>query len=818
MGISTAMAVLLALTLLTQSVAFAADNAYTPGTYAATAKGFGGDVTVTVTVDADKITDVEIVGDAETMGIGTLAIEALPDAIVAANGETDVVAGATVTSVAVFSALNAALAEARGEGVKALGAPAFTPGTYTGAAAGYNGPVELSVTFTEDAVESIEVITSSETEHVGDSAYDILFADIMAFTSTGVDTVSGATVTSNAVLRAVEDAAAKAGCGADALRSGAVPFAYTPGEKITDTYDVVVIGAGGAGMAAAAAAAQQGATVIVLEKMAEMGGNTLVAGGSFQAVQPSLVWDAGDPTASEGINEVTGEPVAKVKMDAGRLVTLNTILDWKETPFDGTVEDPSAIATVDDYDLPNRGVHAEYLPTLLTLKEQIRAYMAYADEQMAAGAKETDLTLFSTVELHIFQTYYGGVRLNSDKTEWTVSNFDLVYQMCSEAFDAKIWLIEQGSQINMERASTLIGCLWQRINNVQGGTVDGVEYSGKWGTYFKVPENTMRKANEKNTILYRTTATELITDGERVTGVKAVQYDGTEVEITATKGVIVATGGYAANIDMVMETNEYWDTDDLRADIKTTNRNLAQGEGIVMAQAVGADVTGMGYTQLMPLGWVDNGNLAGGTGENVIYIGPKGSASEGKRYVDEAAERDVLSQAAYDNGIDNGVYVELGNSGTNTSVNNVVGRRYYVTLEEASELLEIDAAVLEETIRGYDAYIIGATDVPPVPAKSGYRGTIGTCDTDEDGNYLPDTYRIETVMVRFMKPSTHHTMGGLVVDLERHVLDTDGGIIPGLYAAGEVAGDFFAGNRLGGNAITEIIVSGRIAGETAAAE
>ena len=104
-----------------------------------------------------------------------------------------------------------------------------------------------------------------------------------------MESLSGATCTSNAILAAVEDAATQAGADISALRAGAKAFAYTPGEKITDSYDVVVIGAGGAGMAAAAAAAQNGATVLVIEKEAEMGRNTLVAGGPFQAAQPSAV-------------------------------------------------------------------------------------------------------------------------------------------------------------------------------------------------------------------------------------------------------------------------------------------------------------------------------------------------------------------------------------------------------------------------------------------------------------------------------------------------------------------------------------------------
>lgn len=816
--------VLCALLVLALMFNFAAcssqSGTYTPGSYSATAKGFGGDVTVTITVDADSITDVTITGDKETPAVGGAAMESLPEAILAAQSEDiETVTGATYTSDAVKEALGKAIALAKG-GEASTEPIAFTAGTYTGTGAGYNGDVVLTVTFTDDMITGIEIVDEMETEHVGTSAYDIIFQDIMDFTSTGVDTVSGATFTSNAVLTAVEDAATQAGCNIDSIRAGALAYELTPGDKIEETYDVVVIGAGGAGMSAAAAAAQEGATVLVLEKDVEMGGNTLVSGGAFQVVQPDLVWDPSDPEATTAVYSSTGETVTKVKSDLGRLATLQTILDWSEEPFDeGNVEN---VENVEDYDLPSRGVHAEYLDTLLVLKDQIREYMAYADKHLSNGESETDLTVFSTVELHIFQTYYGGLRLSKDKTSWIYGNFDLVEQFCESTFDIKEWLIDQGSEFNNQTAFTLIGCLWQRVTGVTGGVVDGTEIPNKWGAYFKVPENTIQKANAKNKIMTRTTADKLITDDSgRVVGVHATRYDGTEVEVTATKGVVIATGGYGANIDMVIDTNEYWNSDDLTSAIKTTNRNLSVGEGITMATEVGAGTIGMGFTQLMPLGWVDNGNLAGGTGETVIYVGPAGTPNAGKRYIDESAERDVLAQAAFDFGTEDGVYIEIGNPDDFSPFNpteDVEGRIYYCTPAEAGDITGIDATVLEQTIREYDAYVMGVSTELSGPTKAAYRGIIGSCEVDENGKYITDTYKLEKIRIRYLAPSTHHTMGGLVVDLERHVLDESGAIIPGLYAAGEVSGGIHAGNRLGANAVVEVLVSGRIAGETAAKE
>ena len=100
----------------------------------------------------------------------------------------------------------------------------------------------------------------------------------------------------------------------------------------------------------------------------------------------------------------------------------------------------------------------------------------------------------------------------------------------------------------------------------------------------------------------------------------------------------------------------------------------------------------------------------------------------------------------------------------------------------------------------------------------GWRGDPGEVEQDENGKYKPETYKLDQIRVRFMAPSTHHTMGGVMVDAQRHVLDNGGNAIAGLYAAGEITGGIHVSNRLGGNAVTEIIVSGRTAAQAIEAD
>ena len=823
----------LLLVLMLAIVPFTAVNAatFTPGEYEATAQGFGGDVTVKVTVDENAVTAVEITGEDETPALGGAAIEEFTTSLVGVSDAeaVEAVSGATVTSTAVKEALAKALAQAKGEAAENTAELAFTAGTYTGKASGYNGEVELAVTFSDTAVTAVELVSSKETQYVGDVAFEPMFADVVEANGSGVDTVSGATFTSAAIRNAVNDAAEQAGCtNMDAFKAAGA--AHEPQAAIEETYDVVVIGAGGAGIAAAAQAAQDGNTVLVIEKNAEVGGNTLVSGGQYQSVMPYLVWDPADPDATTGVG-YDGNTYNKVVESVATLGELKTILGWSEEPFDEAYYKDHEFVAGDIAELSKHGVHAEYLQTLKDLKAEIQAYLDWAEPKVAEGAGQ--LTLFSTVNLHIFQTYYGGLRPSADMSSWIYGDFDLVNQFIQGGQELKQWLEAQGSTFVEDTQPTLIGALWYRENEFIGATIDGVDYPGRWGTYFQAPMNTLLNTAEtaaSNKIMLRTTAEELIVEDGKVTGVKGTMYDGTPMTAHANKGVIMATGGYAANLQMVVDTNVYWSNEYVSTSTKTTNRSSLQGDGITMAQTAGADVTGMGFTQMMPISWIDNGNLAFGGGNYAVYINP----TTGKRFVDETSERDVLSLAEFRNGIEHngtkGVFIEIANAEAKIPGPYLYGnedvewRQYVRTVDQLADLfaslgLDTDAATVRETIENYDKAIM-AGEQPEDVKKTNPNRLIGNAEKDENGNYLPDTYTLDGVelRVRFMAPSTHHTMGGIKVDTERHALDVNGNIVPGLYAAGEVTGGIHGGNRLGGNAIVEIYVSGRTAAQAVTAD
>ena len=282
--------------------------AFTPGTYEGEGKGYSetSPVKVKVTVDAEKITAVEI--DApEEVPFGVQNFETYKKALIGrTDGNIDAVSNATMTRNGIREAVEKALAAAKGQESGSSAPVSFTPGEYTAEGMGYNAPVSVKVTFDKDKITAIQVASHAETAHVGDVAFDIMIPDMLKANGSGVDGVSGATFSTRALRNAVNAAAEMAKCtNLEAFKAAKVE--HKPEAPITLNYDVVIVGAGGAGVAAAAQAALDGNTVLIIERNAEVGGNTLVSGGPYQSVMPYLVWDPKNPDATTGVYAFNGQ-------------------------------------------------------------------------------------------------------------------------------------------------------------------------------------------------------------------------------------------------------------------------------------------------------------------------------------------------------------------------------------------------------------------------------------------------------------------------------------------------------------------------------
>ncbi|MBM6914154.1 FAD-dependent oxidoreductase [Gemmiger formicilis] len=287
---------------------------YTAGTYEATAQGYGGSVTVTMTVDADSITDVKAVGENETEGVGSKAIEQLPGAILEAQScEVDGIAGATFSSDAVLAAAKNCLAQASGTQAEPASVK-MAPGTYTGQGTGFrvSEPITVNVTVSENEILDIQVdqVNTSEKPSILQSVVDLMLPRILENQSVAVDAITGATASSNGVKQAITDAltqALEAG-GSDASAISAFQTAPAKStETITLDTDVLVVGMGGSGVAAALSAAENGASVLAIDKAGKYGGTSELTSGPMAINVPSQV----EAEIADWPNPVTGETETK---------------------------------------------------------------------------------------------------------------------------------------------------------------------------------------------------------------------------------------------------------------------------------------------------------------------------------------------------------------------------------------------------------------------------------------------------------------------------------------------------------------------------
>ncbi len=161
----------------------------------------------------------------------------------------------------------------------AQGAVSFVPGSYTATVTGMAGPFDVTVTFTEDRIESVEAGENSETLMVGTEAIRILSSRIVESQSLGVDVVSGATFTSMALISGVRDCVKQAGGDTAALAD--VPVVVDTYDDDTHEAGIVIVGGGLAGITAALSAAENGGDVILLEEKEYLGGNSVLSTGTF---------------------------------------------------------------------------------------------------------------------------------------------------------------------------------------------------------------------------------------------------------------------------------------------------------------------------------------------------------------------------------------------------------------------------------------------------------------------------------------------------------------------------------------------------------
>ena len=552
----------------------------------------------------------------------------------------------------------------------------FKPGTYSGEAQGIFVPVKVMIQVSENEIETVLIDATGETPELGGIAAEKMAMSIMKTQTPNVDTVSGATVTSNAIIAAATQALEKAGADIAVLDANRRDTGSTgpKAEKTIDT-EVVIIGAGGAGMTAAIMLQQAGKDFVILEKMPYVGGNTTKATGGMNASETHYQKEQG-------------------------------------------IEDSNALFAAD--------------------------------------------------------TMKGGHALNDP---------ELVAVMTNNSADAIDWLDTIGAAL--PKISFSGGASVNRIHAPEDGSGVGAFLVDRFSA--KLDELGVK-------VMLETAATELITDADgKIIGVKAEGPDA--VYTINAKAVILATGGFGANEEMYTSYRP-----DLKGTV-TTNAPGATGDGIVMAQALGADLVDIEQIQLHPTVEQTTSMLITESvrGDGAILVN-----QSGVRFTNELLTRDAVSAA------------ELAQEGSYAYIifdqklrDGLKAIEKYVksgitvqadTIEGLAEQLNIDPAVLAKTLADWNEIVANQRDTE-FGRTTGMKEDLST----------PPYYAIK------IAPGIHHTMGGVKINTAAEVINTEGKAIPGLFAAGEVCGGVHGGNRLGGNAVADIVIFGRIAAESAMA-
>jgi flavocytochrome c len=547
----------------------------------------------------------------------------------------------------------------------------------------------VKVTVSENSIVSIDYSDNLETVGVGSVALDQLSKEILQRQSVGVDTITGASFSSRALLAGVKDCLKQAGGNLERLSS---PARAADAEKSLYSADVVVIGGGGSGLAAAISAAQNGASVIVVEKLGILGGSTNVSEGALNAVDPK--------------------------------------------------------------------------------------------RQGALGIEDS-------VEKFYTQTMTGGHNKGTPA---------LVDYLTKHAYESLEWLESLGVKFK-DQVGTATGALWQRSHYTV--TPSGNSYIRVFAEYIK--------HSDKIQVLLETPAQAIRLDKSGRAVAVVCSHKGRQVTVKAGKGVIIATGGFGANVAMRQEMNTgVWKSVKLDSSIGCTNiYACAQGDGIVMAQKIGAQVTGMSDIQIHPCGTPGTGLMTDirTSGRNRLFVN-----KHGDRFVNEGAARDMLAQAIFDQ--EGSTYWIVVNKvrypsrdwvdENGATIANMVALGSVVeagTLDELAGKCGMDAAKLKASVEAYNAIVRGES-------KDSF-GFLADNKADVQLTEGP-WYACRKV------PTVHHTMGGLKINASTEVLGEADRPIPGLFACGEVTGGIHGSNRLGGNAIADCMVFGRLAGKNAA--
>ena len=397
--------------------------------------------------------------------------------------------------------------------------------------------------------------------------------------------------------------------------------------------------------------------------------------------------------------------------------------------------------------------------------------MNCADTKFQEAAGITD----SGVEEFIEDTMNGGHQLN-DRA--------LVTTLAENSAEAVEWLESIGAPLPKVAATG--GTTHKYLHSPEDGSPVGAYLVEKLSNV--VEENGID-------VMLNTRATEILMDNGAAVGVMA--EDAVHVYTVNAKAVILATGGFGSNFELMCSYNPSL------ANAVTTNHPGATGDGITMAEAVGAATVDMEQIQLHPTVYQATSMLVS---EKMRSLGAILVNQEGVRFCNDLSTRDAVSAAELEQ---TGGYAYIifdqnlvdHNKSAQEYINKGMAAQGE-TYEELAVNMGLEGDAVQNFVQTMDKW--NASVAAGVDEEFGRNNGM-----DDDLSTAP-FYAIQ------IAPGIHHTMGGIKINTEAEVIDTDGNVIPGLFAAGETTGGVHGGNRIGGNAVCDFVVFGRISGLGAA--
>ena len=469
--------------------------------------------------------------------------------------------------------------------------------------------------------------------------------------------------------------------------------------------------------------------------------------------------------------------MVEVTADATTLYSI-TVTEQNETQGIGTVaceQLPDAMVAANSYNVD--GI-AGATVTSNALKEAVQAALESAglDASAFAEAKSADSSVEKTAET-----------LDCDVVIVGAGGAGLTAAAQAAEDGAKVIVVEKMPIVGGNSLKATGGTTHKYLHEPEDGSAVGS---------YLVDKLNAQAEKLGVQILLNTTATEILTDNGAAVGIKA---DSAEHDYTINaKSVIIAAGGFGANFDLMASFNP------ALANAVTTNHAGATGDGILMAEAIGADTVDMDQIQLHPTVYQENGLLVS---ESVRSMGGILVNAEGKRFCNDMSTRDAVSNA------------ELEQPGAYAYI--IFDQRIVNDLKSCEKYIKNGLTVSSDSYEGLakEMGLEGEAASNFVETMNTWNASVAAGEDAEFGRSNGMDGDLSTAPYYAIKiaPGIHHTMGGLKINTETEVLDTNGTAIPGLYAAGETTGGVHGGNRIGGNAVCDFVVFGRIAGKNAAA-